>query len=68
MCRFSIKPNRNRHNTDLFNVLEKVGMEPKELEKTETSEAPTTPVPGESLEKEVCWDKPFTLSGGCCQD
>jgi hypothetical protein len=40
-------------------------MEPKELEKTETSEAP---ISEESLEKEVCWDKPFTLTGGCCQD
>ncbi|HTA76602.1 MAG TPA: hypothetical protein VK791_05550 [bacterium] len=43
-------------------------MEPKELEKTETVEAQTIQTSEESLEKEVCWDKPFTLSGGCCQD
>jgi hypothetical protein len=42
-------------------------MEPKEtLEKAQTET--TSQPPLESLEKEVCWDKPFTLSGGCCQD
>ncbi len=41
-------------------------MEPKET--AEKIEEPALPTPGESLEKEVCWDKPFTLSGGCCQD
>jgi hypothetical protein len=43
-------------------------MEPKELEKSEKQEGGTVQAHEESLEKEVCWDKPFTLSGGCCQD
>jgi hypothetical protein len=40
-------------------------MEPKETEKATDS---NLILPEESKEKEVCWDKPFTLSGGCCQD
>jgi hypothetical protein len=51
-----------------MSILFEESMEPKELEKIETSETPKSPLPEESLEKEVCWDKPFTLSGGCCQD
>jgi hypothetical protein len=44
-------------------------LESKELlEKTEKESVLNPQVPNESLEKEVCWDKPFTLSGGCCQD
>jgi hypothetical protein len=44
-------------------------VEPKETsEKIEKEINSVPPVAAESLEKEVCWDKPFTLSGGCCQD
>jgi hypothetical protein len=44
-------------------------VEPKELsEETEKEIAQNPVVSEESKEKEVCWDKPFTLSGGCCQD
>jgi hypothetical protein len=44
-------------------------MESKEtVEKIEKDKNSILLVPEESLEKEVCWDKPFTLSGGCCQD
>jgi hypothetical protein len=38
------------------------------LEKIEKESGPKLQTLNESLEKEVCWDKPFTLSGGCCQD
>jgi hypothetical protein len=44
-------------------------MESKEtVEKIEKDNGSSLFVPEESPEKEVCWDKPFTLSGGCCQD
>jgi hypothetical protein len=44
-------------------------VEPKEvLEKIEKDNGSNPLVREESLEKEVCWDKLFTLSGGCCQD
>jgi len=44
-------------------------VEPKETsEKIEKETGAIPQAPAESLEKEVCWDKPFTLSGGCCQD
>jgi hypothetical protein len=44
-------------------------LESKEtLEKIEKDNGSNVLIQGESLEKEVCWDKPFTLSGGCCQD
>jgi len=44
-------------------------VDPKEVpEKIEKDKESNALVSGESLEKEVCWDKPFTLSGGCCQD
>ena len=44
-------------------------MESKEIvEKIEKDKGSNFPIPEESLEKEVCWDKPFILSGGCCQD
>ncbi len=44
-------------------------MEPKEtVEKTEETSKPAPVLDGGAGEKEVCWDKPFTLTGGCCQD
>ena len=44
-------------------------VEPKELsEETEKATDSNLILSEESKEKEVCWDKPFTLSGGCCQD
>jgi hypothetical protein len=44
-------------------------VDPKETsEKIEKDKDLNSLIPKESLEKEVCWDKPFTLSGGCCQD
>jgi hypothetical protein len=41
-------------------------MQPEE--KTEETMNSSPVLSEESKEKEVCWDKPFTLSGGCCQD
>ena len=41
---------------------------PKEPEETEKTNDSDLILPEELKEKEVCWDKPFTLSGGCCQD
>lgn len=43
-------------------------VEPKELEETEKTTDSNLILSEESKEKEVCWDKLFTLSGGCCQD
>jgi hypothetical protein len=44
-------------------------MESKEIvEKIEKDKGSSLLVTEEALEKEVGWDKPFTLSGGCCQD
>jgi hypothetical protein len=43
-------------------------VEPKEIVENIEAKSGSGAVPLESMEKEVCWDKPFTLSGGCCQD
>jgi len=43
-------------------------MEPKQnSDLVQTAEHPEVPTETpERLEKEVCWDEEFTLSGGCC--